>query len=506
NVKSRLGALQANVVDKSGLPLEGALVSWYFDRTRWGFTNSSGTAFVDGLEFGEQPFIVEKPGYRAATFRANIYSESISVINNVVLETASFEYKDITVKSLSATHAVVSWKTTDYTNGVIEYGETESFGQTSREPERQYATVHELTLQNLKPEKRYFFKIVAARQNRPSETSPISNFITKSVLEDTFPPETPRGIAAALTEQPNQITISWVGNTEPDLRGYKVYRSDYPPSGFSAINNVTVPKGSERYVDVALVTGKKYFYRVSAVDQAGNEGSSSDIVSMVSPGDLTQEVSWVRSNSPYDLAGDIDIQSTGKLRIDPGVVVKMADYDSLRRGDPSKVEIRVLGAIIASGTPNDPPVIFTSSNPTPKAQDWGGIFFNRAPNDQSVLSNVTIGFANIGLSILQTRGTFSGIDIISCSTGVSASSTSDLSLASVTVKFCDLGMLLQGNTRITLDGCTTYFCPLGVTSSQNDTANYRGNNFLEYNDFGLTIDDKSGDLLITNNLFVSPQG
>jgi len=505
NVTPREGALEGTITDKSGTALATVLVSWAYDPTRWGRTDTKGNFTVEGVGFGDQIFVAEKTGYRKKSFQAAIYSGTITTIKQVIMETATFEYTNISVDEVSATHAVISWKTTDYTNGVIECGETESLGRTIRETESQYATAHTLTITDLKPQTRYYFKIIASRQNQPSETSVISDFTTLSALEDRKVPDPPKGAGAALSEQPNQVTVFWAANSEADLKGYKLYRCETPNGTFAAVNNGIVAKGQERYVDVGVVTGKKYYYRVSAIDQANNESGPSECVSMVIPGNLTQQVLWTRANSPYILAGDLDIQSTGLLRLDSGVVVKMADYDALRRGNANIVEIRVAGGIVASASKTEVPVVFTSDRSPPAAGDWGGISIN-SDGSTSSLANVTLAYAGTALSLSKKTGTFNGVSILNCNTGIIATQTTDLLLTDVSITYCETGMEISDNVRLKIDGCSFNHTKRGILSNLNDTLTIQRNDFLEYTDFGLTTNDSYGDIIITNNLFISPSG
>ncbi|HNV71143.1 MAG TPA: right-handed parallel beta-helix repeat-containing protein, partial [Candidatus Ozemobacteraceae bacterium] len=403
------------------------------------------------------------------------------------------------------THAVVSWKTTEFTNGVIEYGDTETFGATVRETTGQYATLHSLTIPNLKPEKRYYFKIVAARQNRTSETSEVGQFTTISALEDATPPSAPRGIDIALTETPNQVTVFWVPNTESDLKGYKIYRSELPTTGFTALE-AFLAKGNERFTDVGVVTGKKYYYRVTATDQGGNESSASEIVSMVIPGDLTAQVLWTRANSPYILYGDLTVAAFGKLTIDSGVVVKAGDYDALKRGDPTKIDLRIEGGLVANASGSEA-IVFSSVKPTPRAGDWAGIVI--APNDQEQplqLVNVEIAYADRALAINSHEGTMIGVNIHDCGMGVQASAVADLALDQFAIKHCTDGLVLTDNMALKVTNSTVFHCRRGLSSSNNASVEYLQNNFLEYVDFGLKLDEQAGTLRVHNNLFVSGTG
>ena len=90
---------------------------------------------------------------------------------------------------------------------------------------------------------------------------------------DVFPPATPTGLEVTIIpvtgQAPAYIELSWAINTEPDLAGYYVYRSDAENAPGERVNTEILP--SPTFRDISVLPGRRYFYRVSAVDRAGNE-------------------------------------------------------------------------------------------------------------------------------------------------------------------------------------------------------------------------------------------
>ncbi|MCU1341535.1 MAG: Fibronectin type domain protein [Candidatus Acidoferrum typicum] len=90
---------------------------------------------------------------------------------------------------------------------------------------------------------------------------------------DTFPPATPLGLEATIIPAtpgaPAHIELSWAISSEADLAGYNVYRSDRDDAPGERMNSELLP--SPTYRDTSVVSGRRYFYRVSAVDNTGNE-------------------------------------------------------------------------------------------------------------------------------------------------------------------------------------------------------------------------------------------
>ncbi|MDQ2841399.1 MAG: hypothetical protein M3Y72_10255 [Acidobacteriota bacterium] len=111
----------------------------------------------------------------------------------------------------------------------------------------------------------YQYTVVAARglsESLPSEPAAITT-------TDIFPPSVPSSITALAG--PSAIEVSWQRSTEPDLKGYFVYRS-VNSAPFEAVGGLlTVPAYSDRNVE----HGKIYRYQVSAVDQKNNASERS---------------------------------------------------------------------------------------------------------------------------------------------------------------------------------------------------------------------------------------
>ena len=506
SVTPREGSISGIIVNVSEKPVEDALVTWAYDKTRWCLTDETGAYFIDGIGFGEQDFVVEAFGYRPAGFRAAIYSGSNTTAGNVKMEARSFDYHEIKVTEVSSTHAIVTWKTTDYTNGLIEYGETDSLGRVAREESGIYSTTHSLKLTGLTGAKTYYFKIVANREGRPAETSSLQTLNTVSTLEDRTPPAPPTGIEVALSGLPGQLTVFWAPSSDTDLKGYRVYRSEVPSGVFSLISNTLIAKGQERFTDFTLTTGKKYYYRVTAVDQAGNESGYNNLASMLVPGNISTEVRWTSANNPYHVGGDITVGETGRLIIDAGVEVLIGEADGLRSGNQSLVEFNVDNGVIVASAGGSLPIVFASAVTGPTKGQWQGITFKNSENTDNTLVNVSIADAVTALHLDKAKGTFSEIAIANSSTGVICENTSGLTLDKVTVRRCQIGMELKNNASLLVSAGSFVHPQTGINSQSNDGVKIIACNFLEYTESGLISNESGGIIEFSNNLFVSPLG
>jgi hypothetical protein len=100
-------------------------------------------------------------------------------------------------------------------------------------------------------------------------------------MRDTFPPHVPSGLEAVpggATAADRSIDLSWAPDTDADLAGYFVYRQEVDPKGIvtgTVTRLNTTPVVGPAYRDQTALPGRRYAYRVTAVDTAGNESAPS---------------------------------------------------------------------------------------------------------------------------------------------------------------------------------------------------------------------------------------
>jgi len=124
--------------------------------------------------------------------------------------------------------------------------------------------------------KTYAYQVLAFAAVAPQKEaqSDLSDETTK-LYKDEFPPAAPAGLIA--TPSPATVELSWDSNTEPDLAGYRVYRS-IDGGAFAKVADVNeIPA----YSDHAVERGKTYRYAVTAMDKSGNESARSATVEAV---------------------------------------------------------------------------------------------------------------------------------------------------------------------------------------------------------------------------------
>jgi len=113
---------------------------------------------------------------------------------------------------------------------------------------------------------------------------PVSSMATVTA-RDVFPPAAPTGIEVALIPAtpgtPSYVELSWAIGPEADLAGYHVYRGEAEGSPGERISTEILP--SPAFRDMSVQPGRRYFYRVSALDRAGNESPKSSATAVDVP-------------------------------------------------------------------------------------------------------------------------------------------------------------------------------------------------------------------------------
>lgn len=98
--------------------------------------------------------------------------------------------------------------------------------------------------------------------------------------KDIFPPASPQGLVAAVLQNAAEraVDLSWSISPEPDVAGYRVYRSE---SEGARGDTLTELLPTPAYRDASALPGHRYWYSVTAVDRTGNESVPSPQILVV---------------------------------------------------------------------------------------------------------------------------------------------------------------------------------------------------------------------------------
>ncbi|MFT7507156.1 MAG: prepilin-type N-terminal cleavage/methylation domain-containing protein [Acidimicrobiales bacterium] len=120
---------------------------------------------------------------------------------------------------------------------------------------------------------RYYYRVRAIdNAGNLSGNSNTANAITA----DTVAPANPRSLSAVGGTR--RITLNWSNNTESDFSSYRVYRSNSNGGTYSQIASGLTSSG---YANTGLPNSTRYYYRVRAIDNAGNLSGNSATVNAV---------------------------------------------------------------------------------------------------------------------------------------------------------------------------------------------------------------------------------
>ncbi len=97
---------------------------------------------------------------------------------------------------------------------------------------------------------------------------------------DVYPPAAPASLEIAIVpatpQAPAYVELSWAISPEGDLAGYSVYRSDAEDAPGERVSTEILP--SPTFRDISVQPGRRYYYRVTALDRSGNESPKSPAV------------------------------------------------------------------------------------------------------------------------------------------------------------------------------------------------------------------------------------
>ena len=133
---------------------------------------------------------------------------------------------------------------------------------------------------------------------------------------DSTPPAVPRGLQAYI-DTLGAVHLSWQPNTDPDLLGYRLYRTHAHGQPLVVMNDTAIR--STHFVDSIQLNNlnHKMFYAIAALDQRYNQSAHSAVVEVLKPNtippppplivrgtaaDDANTIAWAMAADPY-LAG-----------------------------------------------------------------------------------------------------------------------------------------------------------------------------------------------------------
>lgn len=119
---------------------------------------------------------------------------------------------------------------------------------------------------------RYIYTVTAVGSRRPVVVESRLAEEVEVDYRDRFSPPVPKGLVALA--EAGRVRLVWEASDAPDVAGYRVFRRGPDSQGFVPLT--AEPISATEHADRDLAPGASYSYRVTAVDELGNESRPSD--------------------------------------------------------------------------------------------------------------------------------------------------------------------------------------------------------------------------------------
>jgi hypothetical protein len=486
------GNVTGKVYDSNGKVLAKARVEVY-GTSHAVLTDELGRYTITGVEPGQKKLV--------ATFDNKSVVKIVEIPLGDTLEGADLTFSvvdglppvitDVQTQNPGENSIEIVWKTNEPADSNVDY----ALGPIGLSPYTMIASDssmvmdHKLTLSGLIPGRTYHFRIRSFDFERNEGVSSDYQFATPTGAA----PAVPANFAISAPTEMERVVITWNSNNESDLAGYNLYRSESSVGPFTRVNANPIAStvGSTTYQDEGLKIAVKYYYQLKAVDVAGNESPSTQTLSVVTPGTLAENRTWMLAESPYLLQGDIRIRGGAVLTVEPGVEIKFTQKDSLPDSQGSTMtDLIVQGGLMAVGSENRR-IVFTSAESFPKKSNWGGIKFIGTNQAENLLRYATVMFADEGVKSDGSTPSVENSEFGLCGVGMNLGLSTALNIRYNVIRDCDIGIVSSNsNIRNNL-----------LVDNQTGIA-VLGNDFIENNTIdcliGVQVD--AGNPVIRNNI------
>jgi len=211
----------------------------------------------------------------------------------------------------------------------------------------------------------------------------------------------PPGVPSALISEAlnRKVKLNWEPNPEKDLKGYELWTSQSPISGF----NLAKFSEANHYLLEDQPNFNSVYIKIRALDQADNAGPFSPTVSAIPVpeahlyklpqldaslgGNLTTSHLLIREKSPYEVISDLYIKDGAILYMEPGVQLRFAADTSL---------IVDGGGLVVYGD-QDRPVWFLPMSIQAPPGSWSGLVLKHS--SQVRLRHLNLVHATHGITI-----------------------------------------------------------------------------------------------------------
>jgi endonuclease I/PKD repeat protein len=256
-----------------------------------------------------------------------------------------------------------------------------------------------------------------------------------------------------------QNSLDWFNNTESDLAGYNIYRSNTSGGTFNQLNTTLI--GSSFFTDSSITAGSTYFYKVTASDNTGNESVFSTEISVTAASSSANSIQ--NGVVKTELSGALSSQQFFVMDIPVGAT-NLSFNISGGTGD-ADLYVR-FGALPTLSTYDCRPYVGGNSEDCPIANIQAGTYqvMIVAYSAFSGLS-LTGSYTEASTNSPPSAGFTSNCTDLSCSFDASTSSDSDGIISSYAWSFGATGV----DANNTFASAGTYSVTLTVTDNDGAT-------------------------------------
>jgi hypothetical protein len=251
------------------------------------------------------------------------------------------------------------------------------------------------------------------------------------VTIDNIPPPIP--YLEDVSHADSKVKFTWKVSSESDIERYQIYRSVKPLSGFEVIKETEFT----HYEDQSLTNNQDYYYKLAAVDAAGNMSDLSTRFighpvrkgpTDIKPQSLTGKVKWYAAASPYVIEGKLVIGAEAKLVIEPGTRILMKEG----------ARIAIEGEVHWKGTQQKPIRIERDK----KGAAWVGILLNKSHMNNQ-LAYIHISGSKHGLVLSDSRLMLQHGWIKRNMTGMQVLNTQQVTIENTTIEQNSKGLVFK---------------------------------------------------------------
>ncbi|NVM31497.1 MAG: hypothetical protein HWN65_21845, partial [Candidatus Helarchaeota archaeon] len=128
---------------------------------------------------------------------------------------------------------------------------------------------------DLDDDQNYYYRISAVDDGGPIPNEGLASEEVVGTPHDSTAPPQVTDFNVVNTGVGNTLNLTWAANPAPDLKGYRIYRSNVTGFVPNDLENLIATTNKTTYLDENLEDDKQYFYRIRAFDEVPNNGTAS---------------------------------------------------------------------------------------------------------------------------------------------------------------------------------------------------------------------------------------